>query len=58
MHNDNTVMNESNAELAGIRETFAWLRTAEGRAWLVSQPGTQLAFPWGEPKPAPGTLGL
>lgn len=51
-------MNETNAELDGIRQTLAWLRTAEGRAWLASQPGTQLAFPWGEPKPAPGTLGL
>jgi hypothetical protein len=51
-------MTESIAELAGIREMFTWLRTAEGRAWLVSQPGTQLAFPWGEPKARPGTLGL
>lgn len=51
-------MHESIAELAGIREMLSWLRTAEGRAWLAEQPGTQLAFPWGEPKAAPGTLGL
>jgi len=51
-------MTESIAELAGIRDMFAWLRTAEGRAWLSGQPGTQLAFPWGEPVAAPGRLGL
>jgi hypothetical protein len=51
-------MTESIAELAGIRDMFAWVRTAEGRAWLCDRPGTQLAFPWGEPKPAPGTFGL
>lgn len=51
-------MNETNAELTGIRDMFRWLRTAEGRAWLTGQPGTQLAFPWGEPKARPGTLGL